>query len=91
MNSPLNRIMRQLDDMTQRGHYQAAMALVDEARKGYAEDSPEYQELNEALQMLVQMAEMAQFAKEVGVGPGGSHVQEYAPDWTPPDGQEELS
>lgn len=84
MKNPLEAIMRQLDDLTQHGHYPAAMALVREARSGFPEGSPEVTELDDALRMLVQMAEMAAFAKEVGVGPGGSHMQEYGPDWTPP-------
>ena len=84
MSSDIKTIMRQLDDFTREGHYGAAMALVKEAQSAYSPESREGKELEEAMDILVQMAEMAQFAKELGVGPGGSHVQEYGPDWVPP-------
>lgn len=84
MSSDMKKIMRQLDDFTRQGHYGAAMGFVKEAQSAYPPESPEGKELAEAMVILVQMAEMAQFAEELGVGPGGSHVQEYGPDWTPP-------
>ena len=84
MSSSLKKIMRQLDNFTREGHYGAAMALVKEAQSMYPSESAEGKELAEAMVILVQMAEMAQFAEELGVGPGGSQVQEYGPDWTPP-------
>ena len=84
MSSELKAVMRQLDDLTREGHYESAMALVLEARSAYSPESAEGKELQEALTILTQMAEMAQFAQELGVGPGGSHVQEYSPDWVPP-------
>ena len=87
MSSDLKRIMNQLDSLTREGHYQAAMALVKEAQSSFDEGSPEAIELEEAMTMLIQMAQMAQFARELGIGPGGSQVQEYAPDWTPPNPQ----
>lgn len=84
MSSDLKRIMNQLDSLTREGHYQAAMALVKEAQGSFEAGSPESAELDEAMTLLIQMAEMARFAQELGIGPGGSQVQEYKPDWTPP-------
>lgn len=84
MSGNLKSIMNQLDSLTREGHYQAAMAVVQEAQVTFPAESPEGKELAEAMEMLIQMAQMAQFAKELGIGPGGSQVQEYSPDWTPP-------
>ena len=84
MSDDLKRIMNQLDNLTREGHYQAAMALVKEAQGSFPAPSKEADELEEAMTLLIQMAEMAQFARELGIGPGGTQVQEYSPDWTPP-------
>lgn len=84
MTFQLKPIIDEVDKLTKVGHYHPAMALVAESLQGLPEDSADAKELREALVLLEQMAQMSQFAEELGVGPGGAHSQEYSPDWETP-------
>ena len=82
--STLQTITPQLKSLTQHGRFHEAMDLIAGILKELGEDSAERPELEEAHGIIEQMAQMSQFAQELGVGPGGTNAQEYKPDWEPP-------
>ena len=82
--STLKTITPQLNTLTQHGRFHEAMDLVAWILNELEPNHPERPELEEAYGIIEQMAQMSQFAQELGVGPGGTNAQEYAPDWEPP-------
>ena len=82
--STLQTITPQLNSLTQHGRFHEAMDLISGILNEVGSDSPERAELEEAYGIIEQMAQMSQFAQEMGVGPGGTNAQDYPPDWKPP-------
>ena len=87
MTIQMKALLAHVDDLTRHGRYTEAMEAMAEALQKVEADRPEAEELRDGLRLLQQMADMAQFTEDLGIGPGGTQQStEYGPGWTPEKG-----
>ena len=83
----MKALIAHVDELTKHGRYTEAMEAMAQVLQTAEPNSDEAAEIRDALRLLQQMADMAQFTEELGIGPGGTPSVEYGPGWSPEDGE----